>query len=253
MEKWGELQAYRIKLDHYTLPPLVAKVIKSMKKGEHCKVTTTKIDKKIRGGFVNEELGLDPYTIPDDAKVTFYLYLVDVDKPEYFYKLPLQEKLKRVLHLKDMAGKFFKMQHYAKAARIYQRVNGFYNFGDTNNNFLKEDETTEEWKALHSQIEALKVTLFVNLTVCKVKLAEWQSVTLVTEQIVQMDPKNVKALYFRGKAFGELKQYKEAIQTLTDLVKIDPEHVEARKLLKLTKETWVKEQEKESQVFAKMF
>jgi len=38
------------------------------------------------------------------------------------------------------AGDFFKLGKYAKAAKIYQKVNGYYNFGDVANNFQKEDE-----------------------------------------------------------------------------------------------------------------
>jgi hypothetical protein len=91
--------------------------------GEFCKVTTDRHDKKIRGNFANESIGLDQAAaVPeegDDTRVTFYIHLVDLDKPEYMYKLPAQEKLDRVLHLKGIAARFFKLQQFKKAARIY--------------------------------------------------------------------------------------------------------------------------------------
>lgn len=44
----------------------------------------------------------------------------------------------------------------------------------------------------------------MNLTVCKFKMREWQSIIGITDQVIDMDPNNVKCLYFRGKAYIEL-------------------------------------------------
>jgi hypothetical protein len=44
-----------------------------------------------------------------------------------------------------VAGHFFKAGNYQKAAKLYQRINGYYNFGDAANNYQKEDDSTEEF------------------------------------------------------------------------------------------------------------
>jgi len=61
--------------------------------------------------------------------------LVHVDEKKYFYQLKVADKLARVIYLKNVAGNFFKKGDYKKAAKLYQKINGFYNFGDANNNF----------------------------------------------------------------------------------------------------------------------
>ena len=44
------------------------------------------------------------------------------------------------MKLKGTAGEFFKRGNQIKAAKIYQKINGYFNFGDVANNFLREDE-----------------------------------------------------------------------------------------------------------------
>jgi hypothetical protein len=53
--------------------------------------------------------------------------------------MKVQDKLKHVQRLKETATNFFKSQNISnslkKAADIYQKINGYYNFGDSSNNF----------------------------------------------------------------------------------------------------------------------
>jgi len=51
---------YSIRLDSYTLPSLIIKMIKSMKKNGVIEATTTRID-KLKTNFANEDIGFDQY------------------------------------------------------------------------------------------------------------------------------------------------------------------------------------------------
>ena len=70
----------------------------------------------------------------------------------------VKDKLDHVLRLKATATKFFKADpklvknHLKKAADLYQKINGYYNFGDSTNNYAKEDDTTEEFKKHNSEL-----------------------------------------------------------------------------------------------------
>lgn len=109
----------------------------------------------------------------------FRITLLDSQHPQYFYKLLVADKLKHVLRLKATATRFFKADpklvtnHLKKAADIYQKINGYFNFGDSTNNFAKEDETTEEFQKTNAELQAIKLVTFNNLTVCKHKMGEW--------------------------------------------------------------------------------
>lgn len=68
-----------------------------------------------------------------------------------------------------------------------------------------------------------------------------------------MDPKNTKALYFRCLAFLKLTEFEQASETVHTLLKIEPDHVEGKKLLVQVKKERQAYQDKEGRKFAKMF
>ena len=83
-----------------------------------------------------------------DDKVLFRLTLLDSTYPIYFYKMTVKEKLEHCLRLKTTATNFFKSGYdngFKKAADLYQKINGYYNFGDATNNYAKEDDTDPDW------------------------------------------------------------------------------------------------------------
>jgi len=146
---------FAIKLDEYSLPSLMIKIIKSMKKNGVVEVTTNRLD-KLQSNFVNEQIGFDQYSLfkeGDDIK--FRITLVDCDHPGYFYKKTIKEKLEVILRMKGTATNFFKSKlsnNYKKAADMYQKINGYYNFGDATNNYAKEDATTQEYIETNKQL-----------------------------------------------------------------------------------------------------
>lgn len=158
---------------------MLIKVFKSIKKHEVCEFITTKIE-KLRTNFANEYF--DQYKLFNAGdKVSFTISLFYVSKDAYFYQMSVAEKLTRIQHLKSVAGNFFKIGNYVKAGKIYQKINGYYNFGDSTNNYLKEDESTEDFQTKNNELQSIKIVSFNNLVVCKHKLKEWQSVVNITD------------------------------------------------------------------------
>ena len=170
-----------------------------MKKNMVVTMTTTKVKEKLHTNFTSDFLNqYEAFKEGDTVKFTVSLF--GIENTSYFYKNKAADKLAILLRLKGTAGEFFKRGNLAKAAKIYQKVNGYYNFGDVANNFLREDEDSEEFKQTMNELNQLKLTSFTNLVVCKFKMKEYQSVIAITEQIMDMAPNHVKALFFRGKS-----------------------------------------------------
>ena len=82
-----------------------------------------------------------------------------------------KDKLDHILALKATATRFFKATDIAnnnkKAADLYQKINGYYNFGDSTNNYAKEDETDEQFQKTTAELQSIKILTFGNLVVCK--------------------------------------------------------------------------------------
>jgi peptidyl-prolyl isomerase D len=121
------------------------------------------------------------------------------------------------------------------------------------NNYLKEDENSEDYIACFNELLKVKVTSFVNLVVCKYKLKEYESIINITEQIIEMDPNNTKALYFRGKAYLETQEYAKAVDSLTNLCRIDPNHSDGRAELERAKKVKKDFQEGQTKLYSKFF
>ena len=136
--------------------------------------------------------------------MSFTIGLATISKDEYFYQMFVNRKLERINHLKSIAGAFFKIGNFDKAGKMYQKINGYFNFGDSTNNYQKEDDSTEDYKKTYAELQGIKIVTFLNLVVCKHKLKEWQSVVNITDQVLEMDPNSLKGLYFRGNAYLEL-------------------------------------------------
>ncbi len=179
--------------------------------------------------------------------------LVWISKDEYFYQQNVAKKLERIQHLKGIAGQFFKAGNFEKAGRVYQKINGYFNFGDSTNNYQKEDETSEEYQKTFGELQGLKIVTFLNLVVCKHKLKEWQSIVGITDQVLEMDPSNVKGLYFRGNALLELKEFERSVESLTKLIQVDSKHTDGRALYEKAKKAKKDFLEAQHKKFSKFF
>lgn len=145
------------------------------------------------------------------------------------------------------------MSEFKKAAKIYQKINAFYSFGDAKNNFRKEDENSEDYVKNNAELMGIKVVTFNNLVVCKYKTQEFDSIISITDQILLDDPKNIKALYFRGKAFIEKREFKKAVDCLTVLCHADPAHSDGRNELLRAKKLHKEDIDKQASVYGKFF
>mmetsp|Transcript_20906 Transcript_20906/g.25697 ORF Transcript_20906/g.25697 Transcript_20906/m.25697 type:complete len:251 (+) Transcript_20906:1048-1800(+) len=162
----------KLQLDHYILPSLLQKVIKTMKKNMVVSMTTTLVKEKLQTNFVSD--WLNQYELfKEGDTVKFTISLFGIENTSYFYKNVLADKLSILLRLKATAGEFFKRNNPRKAAKIYQKANGYFNFGDVANNNAAEDEESEAYKATMKELDTLKLTCFTNLVVCKFKVKEY--------------------------------------------------------------------------------
>lgn len=89
--------------------------------------------------------------------------------------------------------------------------------------------------------------------VCKHKLKEWSSIVGITDQVLEMDPNNVKCLYFRGNALLELQEYERSVECLAKLVQTDPKHADGRALFEKAKKVKKDFLEAQHKKFSKFF
>ncbi|CAI2361261.1 unnamed protein product [Moneuplotes crassus] len=225
-------------LYEYTLPSLIGKVVKTMYKDEISEIKTNRVD-KLTNNFSDKLIDKSWFDKNKEYEIVITIHLLDFDQPEAFFKLPIKQKVERLLDFKRIATDFFKAtklkNHIKKACKMYQKINGYFNFGDANNNFLKEDEESEEFKKYYKELWDLKEPCFMNVAVCKYKMKEYESIIDITNQVIDYKPDCLKAWYFRGKAFYEMQEYDQAVEAFENALKVDPKHKPSKKELEVVK------------------
>ncbi|KUF93611.1 hypothetical protein AM588_10006110 [Phytophthora nicotianae] len=108
------------------------------------------------------------------------------------------------------------------------------------------------------QLDALKVSCYLNIAVAKFKLKEHPVCIRACDDTLELDPKNVKAYYRRAQALitpassGAL-EFDRAISDLQKAYAIDPENRGVRKLLRELLEQRTKQRALDKETFSGMF
>ena len=69
------------------------------------------------------------------------------------FKLSINEKIDRLLFLKQMAAKFYKENNSQKAEKFYMKIHSYFRSKDAKNNFIKEDEQTTYFRGNNEELD----------------------------------------------------------------------------------------------------
>lgn len=208
-------------MDEYTLPPLIRNVLKSSKTYELFELHTILKDECLpefedekygnfkeswftKVGEVDEKTGLQNW-------IVFTIEMTEFETPESMHALYFADKFPRLLRMKNIATKFFKAKNWEKACKQYQRIYSHFNLKDIFNNIHHEDENSEEYKALSVEYKKLEIQTLTNILVVKSKLKHWSDIIEMSDKVLEKEPNNVKALFFRGKSLLNTQEYNSAI------------------------------------------
>ena len=108
----------------------------------------------------------------------------------------------------------------------------FFKGNEAKNNFVKEDEESEEYKENSITLDSLRKVNLTNLAVICIKKKDNQQVVNYCDECLKLDPRHIKAMFLKGRALIEMTEFKQAIEVLKELLEVDSEHAEAIKELK---------------------
>lgn len=246
-------------LDEYMIPKLLRNIMKTLKVKEQIEIHTMLKDELIPE-FEDEKYGMfkaewyDKIGEVDEKTgrqrwIIIGLEMVDFDTPEAMHGLYLVEKMPRMLRIKEIAAKFFKIQNWSLANKMYHRLYNHFNLKDIYNNLKEEDVNTEEFKTMTDDLKKLELQTITNLLVVKSKLKEWNDVVEFSVKALVIEPKNIKALFFRGKAYLNLLEYDEAIKVFNQILTLEKDNADVIKELAKAKLEKKKYNEKQKQMF----
>jgi len=118
--------------------------------------------------------------------------------------------------MKEKGNNFFKEKLYQKALKSYNSgIDSIKMLPKT----IKKETTQEQFQ----HAEPILLPLYLNKALVLIKTEKWLDVLLTTKLIFQMDPENLKALYYRGLANLRMKYWTDATVDLKLLVKREPQ------------------------------
>ena len=109
---------------------------------------------------------------------------------------------------------------------------------------------TDEQK---SEIQAIEFSVTLNMTAVYVKLNMWDKAVIAASSVLEKDPKNVKALYRRGKAYLEMGNTDSAREDLVAAIKLSPNDVPLRDEYQKLQEKELKQSSQAIKVFKNLF
>ena len=129
-----------------------------------------------------------------------------------------------VVTKKKLGNDFVSKAEYQKAMRYYHECVLYLKADMASYKTLeKVTGVSEQEKTTKDQIlcEQELAKIFTNMSLCQLKLKKWEKADSYAQEAVELNPKNVKALYRRAIALKELSRVEEAITLLKKAHQID--------------------------------
>jgi len=156
-------------------------------------------------------------------------------------KLPYSKRLNLVKKNKEEGTDLFKAKNLELAAVRYTRALAHTNkFTD-----LSEERETE--------VKGLRLSLRLNLAMIELKRQRWDDALRHATIALEMDSKNVKALYRCAFALEKNKKFKDAKEKLKVASEIAPDDKAVGKLVKRVEAQLARQRAKEKKMAARMF
>ncbi|XP_011496220.1 PREDICTED: FK506-binding protein-like [Ceratosolen solmsi marchali] len=184
----------------------------------------------------------------DDKGINYDLLSLEVMLKEVeFYKpiwqWSLDEKYNVALKYKDNGVELFKAKRhmdayyrFSKACKILITLEPL----DFNAPILKD-----VWNLRH--------ILYNNMAECHLIRKNYGHVLTLCSKILNKENHNVKALYRRGVAYGNLKDYENAVNDLKNAIFFDPKNAKAQEQFNIYNELWKVSVQRYQDIVRKMF
>ncbi|KAK1946579.1 Peptidyl-prolyl cis-trans isomerase FKBP8 [Phytophthora citrophthora] len=189
--------------------PALELVAKMMHVGEECEV-------RCDARFAYGDVGLEPFVAPGD-EMKLVVELCQVGK-KITAEMSSQELIVEATQKKESGNRYFKEKNYDQAAKLYKRA-------------LKLLETWEHSEEDAEQCKELLIALGNNVGNVQHKLKQFKEARQSSLEVLQLDGKNVKAMYRIGQIALDQNEFDEANMFLRKALEIEPKNAKVRQLL----------------------
>lgn len=232
----GDEEPFEFQTDEEQVIDGLDKAVMAMKKGEVALLT---IPPECAFGSSGSQQELAQ--IPPNSTLYYEIELVSFVKEKESWDMNTEEKIEAAGKKKEDGNACFKAGKYAKASKRYEKAAKYIEY-DTS--FGDEEK---------KQAKALKVTCNLNNAACKLKLKDYKQAEKLCTKVLEIDSKNVKALYRRAQAYINLVDLDLAEFDIKKALEIDPANRDVKLEYKVLKEKMKEINKKDAQFYGNMF
>ncbi|KAM2711236.1 hypothetical protein EV1_031378 [Malus domestica] len=235
-KKGHDDEPFEFKTDEEQVIEGLDRAVKNMKKGEGALVTI-----QPEYAFGSTESAQDLAVVPANSTVHYEVELVSFVKDKESWDMNTQEKIESAGKKKEEGNALFKAGKYERASKRYEKAVSFIEYDST---FSDEEK---------QQAKALKITCNLNDAACKLKLKDYKQAEKLCTKVLDLDSRNVKALYRRAQAYIQLVDLDLAELDIKKALEIDPDNRDVKQEYKVLKQKVREYNKKDAQFYGNIF
>ncbi|KAK1294420.1 Peptidyl-prolyl cis-trans isomerase FKBP65 [Acorus calamus] len=231
-----EEEPFEFKTDEEQVIQGLDLAVMKMKKGEVALVTISP-----EYAFSSSESKQDLAVVPPNSTVYYEVELVSFEKDKESWDMNTAEKIEAAGKKKEEGNVLFKAGKYVRASKRYEKAAKYIEY-DTS--FSDEEK---------KQSKVLKVSCNLNNAACKLKLKDYKQAEKLCTKVLEIESKNVKALYRRAQAYIHTADLDLAELDIKKALEIEPDNRDVKLEWKTLKEKMKEYNKKEAKLYGNMF
>ncbi|XP_048435966.1 70 kDa peptidyl-prolyl isomerase-like [Pyrus x bretschneideri] len=183
----------------------------------------------------------DLAVVPANSTVHYEVELVSFVKDKESWDTNTQEKLETAGKKKEEGNALFKAGKHERASKRYEKAVRFVEYDST---FSDEEK---------QRAKVLKITCNLNDAACKLKLKDYKQAEKLCTKVLDLDSRNVKALYRRAQAYIQLVDLDLSELDIKKALEIDPDNRDVKLEYKVLKQKVREYNKKNAQFYGNIF
>ena len=236
VRKGYDEEPFEFKIDEEQVIEGLDKAVSTMKKGEIALVTISP-----EYAFSSSESKQDLAVVPPNSTVYYEVEMVSFVKEKESWDLNTAEKIEAAAKKKEEGNVLFKLGKYARASKRYEKAA----------KYIEHDSSFSDEEKKQSKL--LKVTCNLNNAACKLKLKDYKQAEKLCTKVLEIESRNVKALYRRAQAYIQLADLDLAELDIKKALEIDPDNKDVKLEYRTLKQKVKEYNQKEAKFYGNMF
>ncbi|CAF1678891.1 unnamed protein product [Rotaria magnacalcarata] len=176
------------------------------------------------------QLDFDYSSHADETQtMKIFIHLISFERFPEIYSMSIDNLYNFALKHKENANKFFQHKNYCQAFKLYHRSLCYLL------NFINEQPIDEHNEILENSNQLI-LSIYSNISACQLIHGNNINVIANCSSALEINPNYVKALYRRGCAYANLKDYELALKDIELANRIQPHDEKIENLFKTTKQ-----------------